>query len=576
MNNSNRENFQTSPITGKKILLAILPYWAPMIPPMGITSLKAFLQKHGYKVRTVDLIVKKECLDFYNNYFETLKKCVPEEKRGNFNNIGHDVLQSHLMAHWNHNDKGEYEELVKTLIYKSFYVEVQDCHVRELNRIMDEFYSMLRVYWLDLLEKERPEVVGLTAYKCTIAASMYVLKLTKEKYPHIKTLMGGGTFNETHAPDSPNFQALLNATTGYLDKIILGQGELLFLKYLRGELPDSRRVYTKEDINGRFLDFHEQDLPDFSDLDTSKYPYLAATASVSCKYACSFCVAQKVAGKYRAKDPGQTVYEMVSMYKKHGHQLFFMTDSLLNPVVTNLADEILKRGVSLYYDAYFRVDDASADITNTLHWRRGGLYRVRLGTESGSQDILDAMDKKITVEQIKAAVSALAYAGIKTTTYWVIGHPGETEENFQQTLDLVEELKDDIFQAECNYFLVHYSKQFKAEEWRNNIQLLYPESALDILTFQYYTPGQGIKPSREETFRRVHRFEAHCRKLGIPNPYSYSQHFYADERWKRLHKNAVPPIIDFISRMNYVDENFKIRDVSYAYNKRSDHSDFDF
>jgi radical SAM superfamily enzyme YgiQ (UPF0313 family) len=249
--------------------------------------------------------------------------------------------------------------------------------------------------------------------------------------------MGGGTFNETHAPDSPNFQALLDATAGCLDKIILGQGELLFLKYLWGELPESQRVYTKADIDGKILDFHEQELPDFSDLDMGKYPYLAATASASCKYGCSFCVARKVGGEYRAKNPIQTVDEMIIMYRKYGHQLFFMTDSLINPVVTDLANEFIKSGVSLYYDAYFKVDEPSGDIRNTILWRRGGLYRVRLGTESGSQRILDAMDKRITVDQIKATVSALAYAGIKTTTYWVIGHPGETEADFQQTLDLV-------------------------------------------------------------------------------------------------------------------------------------------
>ncbi|UCH98411.1 MAG: radical SAM protein [Candidatus Aminicenantes bacterium] len=560
----------------KKILLAILPYWDPMIPPMGITTLKAFLQEHGYKVRTVDLIVKKECLDFYNNYFETLKKCVPEEKRGNFNNIGHDVLQSHLMAHWNHNHKDEYEELVKTLIYKSYYVEVEDCYARELNRIMEEFYTMLHAYWLELLEEEQPDVVGVTAYKCTIAASMYVLKLTKEKYPHIKTLMGGGTFNETHAPDSPNFQVLLDTSAGYLDKIILGQGELPFLKYLRGDLPDSKRVYTKEDVGGRILDFHEQDLPDFSDLDMAKYPYLAATASASCKYGCSFCVARKVAGKYRVKNPAQTADEMIKMHKQYGHQLFFMTDSLLNPVVTDLANEIIKARISLYYDAYFKVDDPSGDIRNTLLWRRGGLYRVRLGTESGSQRILDEMDKQITVEQIKTTLSALAYAGIKTTAYWVIGHPGETEEDFQQTLDLVEELKDDIFQSECNYFLVHYSKQTSADDWRKGIELLYPKQALDMLVFRYYTPGPQMEPSREETFRRVHRFEAHCKKLGIPNPYSYDQHVNADERWHRLHKNAVPPLLDFMARNKYIDENQNIKSETFARNVREDNGDFGF
>ncbi|HLP47746.1 MAG TPA: B12-binding domain-containing radical SAM protein [Candidatus Kapabacteria bacterium] len=567
---------KNGPSNSVKILLAILPYWDPMIPPMGITSLKTFLQKHGYTVKTEDLIVKKECLEFYGIYFETLSKYIPDEKKGNFNNIGHDVLQSHLMAYQNYTDEKEYRELVKDLIYKSYYVEVEDSCILQINEIMANFYNMLRDYWIELLEREKPGVVGVTAYKCTIATSMFVLKLTRQNYPHIKTLMGGGTFNESHAPDSPNFQALLDASEGYLDKIILGQGEMLFLRYLRGELPVSKRVYTKEDNDGKILDFHEQELPDFSDLDMQKYPCLAATASASCLYQCSFCIGSKVAGKYRIKNPRQTVDEMIQMHKRFSHQLFFMTDSLINPVLTDLANEFIKSGVSLYYDAYFKVDDPSGDIRNTLLWRRGGLYRVRLGTESGSQRILEEMDKRITVQQIKATVSALAYAGIKTTTYWVIGHPGETEADFQQTLDLVEELKDDIFQAECNYFLVHYSQQAQADSWRKYIQLLYPEKWLPMVTFRYYTPGPGFEPSREETFKRVHRFEMHCKKLGIPNPYSYDQHVKADERWQRLHKNAVPSLLDFLRKTGNISENINIKNAALALNQRQDEGDFNF
>jgi hypothetical protein len=439
---------------------------------------------------------------------------------------------------------------------------------------MDDFYVMLRDYFLDLLEEEKPGVLGVTAYKCTVPASLFVLKLAKEKYPHIKTLMGGGTFNETHAPDSPNFEALLEYSKDYLDKVILGQGELLFLEYLRGKLPESQRVYTKEDIGGKIMDFHQLGLPDFSDLDLSKYPYLAATASASCMYQCSFCVASKVAGKYRSKAPRQTVEEMIEMYRRHGSQLFFMTDSLLNPIIDGLAREFIDSGTSLYYDAYFRVDEPSADITNTLLWRKGGLYRVRLGTESGSPRILELMDKKITVPQIKATVSALAYAGIKTTTYWVIGHPGETEEDFQQTLDLIEELRDDIFQAECNYFLLHYSRQFKADNWRKHMEFLYPEAVREMLTFQYYTPV--TPPLREETFHRIHRFEAHCRKLGIPNPYSLSGHLEADKRWKRLHKNAVPAMMDFIKKEKYIDETKNISVRSCVANTRREDDGFDF
>jgi len=563
------------PAQGKKILLAILPYWDPMIPPMGITTLKGFLKKNGYRVKTVDLIVKQESLEFYSNYFETLGKHITEEKKGNFNNIGHDVLQSHLMAYQKFVDEIEYRALVKDMIYKSYYVEVDDSCVLELNRIMDVFYKMLKETWLQILEEEKPDVVGATVYKCTIATTMFVLKLTREKYPHIKTVVGGGTFNETHAPDSPNFQILLDETKDYLDKIILGQGEMPLLKYLRGELDDSKRVYTKDDNDGKILQFNEQEEPDFSDLEMAKYPYMGATSSASCIYQCSFCVGSKVSGKYRTKEPAQVVLEMTDLYHRYGHQSFFMTDSLLNPVVTDLANEVIKAGVSLYYDAYFKVDIPSSDIRNTLLWRKGGLYRVRLGTESGSQRILNEMEKLITVDQIKASIAGLAYAGIKTTTYWVIGHPGETEEDFQATLDLLEELKDDIFQAECNYFLLHYSVQSKAEDWRRMAAFLYPEKWHDMLVFQYYTPAKGFEPSREETFRRVHRFEAHCRKLGIPNPYSYPEHVKADERWKRLHKNAVPPLMDFMAKKT-ITENFKIENVSFAQNKRMDDDEFNF
>jgi non-ribosomal peptide synthase protein (TIGR01720 family) len=47
-------------------------------------------------VKIVDLIVKNETLEFYYSYFDVLRKCIPEEKRGNFKNIGHNVLQNHM------------------------------------------------------------------------------------------------------------------------------------------------------------------------------------------------------------------------------------------------------------------------------------------------------------------------------------------------------------------------------------------------------------------------------------------------------------------------------------------------
>jgi radical SAM superfamily enzyme YgiQ (UPF0313 family) len=547
-----------------KILLAVLPYWAPVLPPVGLARLKSFLKPHGYDVKVVDLIVKTETLEFYYGYLNVLKKCIPEEKRGNFNNIGHDLLQKHMMAHLEYQDEKEYCQLVKLLIYKTYYVHVDDSYIHELNKLITDYYSLLREYFLFLLDFEKPDVVGLTVYRDTIAPSLFVMKLTREKYPHIKTVIGGGIFADSHSVDTPNYERLLEITEDYIDKIIIGEGELLFLKYLRGELPKSQRVFTKEDINGDYLDLKEADPPDLSDLNIRKYSHLPATASFSCPYKCSFCNEIKFRGKFRKRNITETVNEMVSLSNmvelnnvNSGHRLFFMTDSLINPVINELAAELIKRKVSLYYDGYYKVDSAAMDPNNTLFWRKSGLYRVRLGVESGSQRILNLMRKGITVEQIRGAVTGFALAGIKTTTYWVIGHPGETEEDFQMTLDLVEELKNSIYQAECNPFLYHYAGQNSSDEWKNKRIRLYPEKAKDMLIFDYWT--LDLEPLREKAYERMHRFEKHCRNLEIPNPYSLKESFDADRRWKRLQKFAVPPMDEFNEEGASIQDNLNER-----------------
>ncbi len=552
----------------KRILLTILPYWDPMIPPLGIVSLKEFLQKYGYKVRTVDFIVKKEFLDFYNQYFKVLKEIVPPEKRGNFNNIGHDVLQTQMMAHQNFTNKSEYFDLIEKIIYNHYYVIAKYEEIEKIVNLTSDYYQKLEFLLSQELEDFQPDIVGFSVFKCTLPSTIFAAQIVKKINKNIQTIIGGGTFNESHAPDSPNFDILLKKTKDYIDKIIIGQGELLFLNYLKGNLIENQRVYTRDDIEKNLLTFEEQNIPDFSDLNLSSYPYMAATATAGCLYDCSFCVSKRVSPNYRIKASEQLVQEMQYLYSLHGHQLFLMTDSLINPVLNDISHEFINHNQSLYYDAYLKIDDASGSISNTLLWRKGGLYRVRIGTESGSQKILDMMDKKITPEKIKDSIISLANAGIKTTTYWVIGHPGETEADFQMTLDLIEELKDYIFQAESNYFLYHYSKQAKADEWAKDRLNLYDDKYQEMLLFNYYTLNKS--PLRDETFKRVHRFEKHCRSLGIPNPYSYNDHMHADIRWHQLHKNAVPSLSDFLKKENYISENLNINIPSMLQKTRKD------
>ncbi|MCP4218964.1 MAG: hypothetical protein GY765_30300 [bacterium] len=107
----------------KKILLSLLPFWTPLIPAMGIAYLKSYLNRHGYPVRIVDLNIDVAFKKIYHRYFDKLKEFIEEEKRVNFYNIGHDVMQNHMTAHIYYEDEREYVDLVKTLIYKNYFLD---------------------------------------------------------------------------------------------------------------------------------------------------------------------------------------------------------------------------------------------------------------------------------------------------------------------------------------------------------------------------------------------------------------------------------------------------------------------
>lgn len=530
-------------IRQEKILLLLLPYWAPLIPPMGLASIKSYLQQDGFTVRAKDANTLSRFKAISERYLELLGDFIPAGNKGNFYNIAGDVFAKHLMACRNYRDEAQYTELVGQLVIKTFYCRLEDRQVRQLNKITAEFFDQLKIYLVNLLEQEKPTVLGISVYTDTAPASLFAFKLAKEKYPHIKTVMGGGIFCDDLNPGSPNYRFFLD-NTPFIDTIIVGEGEQLFLKYLRGELTGSQRVYALKDADNRYLNLDSVDIPDFSDFDLRHYPYLAAYASRSCPFQCSFCSEVTMWGKYRKKKAAKVVEELKTLTGEYKNQLFLMTDSLLNPIITPLAEELIKSGLSIYWDGYLRADKPSCDTDNTLLWRRAGFYRARLGLESGSERILNAMGKKITPAQVKTALSSLAYAGIKTTTYWIIGYPGETEEDFQQTLDLIEELKNDIYEADCNPFLYYLSGQGNSAEWssKGKSVLLYPENARDMLMIQNWI--LDCLPHPEEIFRRLNRFMEHCRAIGIPNPYSLLDICKADQRWKKLHKNAVPSLME--------------------------------
>jgi hypothetical protein len=537
------------------IVILLLPFWTPMIPSMSVASLKAYLEKNGYNIYSDDLNVDDNVRAFYYQYFRTISSYVPEDKHSNFYSIGHHVLHNHMCSYLLCEDETELNKLVSMFLEKTFYINFTEDIVIQLNNVLKEFFCWLEGYTLNLLETFNPSVFGLTVYRDTLPASIFAYQVVKKYNSEITTVMGGAIFSEQFTLGSPDLEYFLEISQPYLDKLIVGQGEKIFLKYLNNEFSYDERILTEQDINGEILGFNEIDIPDYSDISLDKYLIMGATNSNGCKYQCSFCNVLKYYGPFRVKDIKQSVDEVEKLYRKYSFQQYYFTDHMLNTIITPLSEEFTKRSIPFYWTGYLRVDEEGQDFNNVLQWRKGGFYCARLGVESGSQKVLDMIGKKITVEQIKKMVKNLAKTGIKTTTYWFVGHPGETEEDFQQTLDLIEELQDYIYEAESDYFNYNYDGQADSNLWSTKRKLVFPEYAKKYTIMQTWTVD--CDPKREVIFDRLNRFVLHCKKHGIPNPYSQIDIYEADQRWGKLHKNAVPSLFEF-NRKKIIDERAKI------------------
>jgi len=158
-----------------------------------------------------------------------------------------------------------------------------------------------------------------------------------------------------------------------------------------------------------------------------------------------------------------------------------------------------------------------------------------------------------------------------------VGYPGETEEDFLQTLALIEEMKDDIYEAECNPFRFYLTGQVKSDQWlsTSDSRLLYPERFQELLVLQTWYLRDSL-PGREEIYQRMSRFVDHCRRVGVPNPYSWQEIHKADDRWQKLHPMAVPPLVSFQEAGVFLDECRDLEQLQLCLPVFQDNDDFEF
>ncbi len=336
---------------------------------------------------------------------------------------------------------------------RGFAVEVFDSTFRS----MDQFEN--------LIAREQPGVVGIYTNMMTKRNVLAMVRYCKQ---HGATVILGG-------PEPPYYaQEYLQAGA---DIIIKGEGELT----LEALLPHLAQhgLNKLEAIDGlAFLDdagelvetaprAFIQDLsahpwPDREAIDIPQYMRVwqenHGQSSISvihargCPYTCKWCSHSVYGNTHRRRTPEDAADELLWIKETYNPDLIWYADDVFTINTRwffSYAEELEKRGVRIPFECISRADRLNQAVVDTL--AAMGCYRLWNGSESGSQRILDAMDRKVDVADVQAKTHMLQQAGIQTGMFIMLGYDDETIDDLEATVEHLKISNPDVFLTTVAY-----------------------------------------------------------------------------------------------------------------------------
>jgi anaerobic magnesium-protoporphyrin IX monomethyl ester cyclase len=175
-------------------------------------------------------------------------------------------------------------------------------------------------------------------------------------------------------------------------------------------------------------------------------------ASRGCPFQCNWCAKPIFGDSYHARPANEVAEEIQELKEQYGATHLWFADDIfaLNRHWTEqFAREVEKRSCRVPFKIQARADLLTGETARAL--RRAGCAEVWMGVESGSQKILDAMDKGLRVERVIAARSELRREGIRACYFLQFGYPGENWDDIQRTIALVRATRPDDIGVSLSY-----------------------------------------------------------------------------------------------------------------------------
>lgn len=293
-----------------------------------------------------------------------------------------------------------------------------------------------------------PELVGINMMTANFTAARNIAMIVKSIEANIKIVVGGA--HPTLDPEG-------TLTVNEFDYVVRGEGEITLLELVEGREP--QKILGLSFRRGKLL-IHNKRRPFIKDLDILPFPernsFLNDTSNLElgyvatgrgCPFACAYCASPQLWQRtLRLRSVPNVMAELGYLKANYGAKMIHFIDDTFTASMsrtTELCQQIIAQKLGIQWVCDTRIDRIDEELLSLM--KQAGCARVKIGVESGSDQILKKINKAITTEKVRQAVRLIKKCGIPLTVYFMTGFPGETDEDLRKTIDFARELNADYY-----------------------------------------------------------------------------------------------------------------------------------
>jgi len=317
---------------------------------------------------------------------------------------------------------------------------------------------------IDRVVAQRPAFVGISLFTVGVWSAARIARGVKRSLPDTKILVGGPHISSMGLETMSRFPDF--------DLAVVGEGEETLSEVLacyrsggdigavngviyrdaqdRPQRTAPRRI--EKDLDR--LPYPAWDLlPGFPDAylpgayEFPHGPVASIAASRGCPFKCRFCDTSTFGARLRHYSPAKVVELIKYVKNRYGvRHIVFVDDLFLanRKRATEFCELLIEASLGVTWNCLARADSVRPELLALM--KRAGCWEIMYGLESGSDQILQKMEKSLSVEKSRQAVEWTAEAGIRVRGLFMLGYPGETEETIAETRAFISSIPLDVMQ----------------------------------------------------------------------------------------------------------------------------------